>query len=161
MSPSHSNKNGRRYRYYVSQAIIQNRHHEAGTISKIPAEEIESFVTSKIEELIKNKKVIQEYLSDLTVKEQNTILKYLDDYTPDSVFIRGIVLKVTIYENKIALYLDKDVLVKSLEAVTYERLLNFKSESENLLEMTYETTISPTQQKGMRIIIGNNIFILS
>lgn len=30
MSPSHANKLGARYRYYVSQAILQNRKAEAG-----------------------------------------------------------------------------------------------------------------------------------
>jgi hypothetical protein len=30
MSPSHANKRGVRYRYYVSQALLQNRKAEAG-----------------------------------------------------------------------------------------------------------------------------------
>ena len=48
MSPSHSNSRNRRYRYYVSQAIIQSRKHEAGSISKIPANEIERVVADEI-----------------------------------------------------------------------------------------------------------------
>lgn len=47
MSPSHSNKNGKRYRYYVSQAQIQNRIQDIDSVSKIPAGEIEKFVTKK------------------------------------------------------------------------------------------------------------------
>jgi len=42
MSPSHTKKsNGRRYRYYVSQALLQNDRARAGTVSRIPAEAIE------------------------------------------------------------------------------------------------------------------------
>ena len=42
MSPTHSNKLGVRYRYYVSQAILQNRKAEAGSVARVPAPEIET-----------------------------------------------------------------------------------------------------------------------
>jgi hypothetical protein len=35
MSPTHANKLGVRYRYYVSQAILQNRKVEAGSIARV------------------------------------------------------------------------------------------------------------------------------
>jgi hypothetical protein len=44
MSPTHSNKFGVRYRYYVSHAILQNRKAEAGSIARVPAPEIETLV---------------------------------------------------------------------------------------------------------------------
>jgi site-specific DNA recombinase len=44
MSPTHSNKHGVRYRYYVSHAILQNRKAEAGGITRVPAPEIETLV---------------------------------------------------------------------------------------------------------------------
>ncbi len=44
MSPTHSNKLGVRYRYYVSHAILQNRKAEAGSITRVPAPEIETLV---------------------------------------------------------------------------------------------------------------------
>jgi site-specific DNA recombinase len=44
MSPSHAAKGGRRYRYYVSQAILQGRKHEAGSVARVPALEIEASV---------------------------------------------------------------------------------------------------------------------
>jgi hypothetical protein len=44
MSPTHANKKGVRYRYYVSQALLQNRKPEAGSIARVPAPEIESLV---------------------------------------------------------------------------------------------------------------------
>ena len=48
MSPSHSNKLGVRYRYYVSQAILQQRKVEAGSIARVPAAEIETLVLDGI-----------------------------------------------------------------------------------------------------------------
>jgi hypothetical protein len=44
MSPTHANKKGVRYRYYVSQALLQNRKAEAGSIARAPAPEVESLV---------------------------------------------------------------------------------------------------------------------
>jgi hypothetical protein len=41
MSPTHSNKCGVHYRYYVSHAILQNRRVEAGSVARVPAPEIE------------------------------------------------------------------------------------------------------------------------
>jgi hypothetical protein len=37
MSPTHTNKQGARYRYYVSHALLQNRKAEAGSIARVPA----------------------------------------------------------------------------------------------------------------------------
>ena len=44
MSPTHANKKGARYRYYVSQALLQNCKAEAGSIARVPAPETEKLV---------------------------------------------------------------------------------------------------------------------
>jgi site-specific DNA recombinase len=38
MTPSHTNKKGARYRYYVSHAILQKRKNEAGSVNRVPAQ---------------------------------------------------------------------------------------------------------------------------
>src|SRR5215813_6018576 len=37
MSPTHANKGGARYRYYVSQAVLQNKPPPSGLVSRVPA----------------------------------------------------------------------------------------------------------------------------
>ena len=45
MSPTYTvRRNGRRYPYYVSQALLQNEKERAGSIARVPAEEIERLV---------------------------------------------------------------------------------------------------------------------
>jgi DNA invertase Pin-like site-specific DNA recombinase len=44
MSPTHTNKLGVRYRYYVSHALMQKRKAEAGNVARVPAPEIETLV---------------------------------------------------------------------------------------------------------------------
>jgi site-specific DNA recombinase len=48
MSPSHATKGGRRWRYYVSQAVLQGRQHGAGSVARVPALEIERRVTEAV-----------------------------------------------------------------------------------------------------------------
>src|SRR5918994_5408451 len=44
MTPSYAVKNGARYRYYVSCVLGQGRKHEAGSVPRVPAPEIEGIV---------------------------------------------------------------------------------------------------------------------
>jgi site-specific DNA recombinase len=48
MSPAHANKAGRRYRYYVSQALLQGRKADAGSQPRVPAHDFEQLVSGRI-----------------------------------------------------------------------------------------------------------------
>ena len=48
MSPSLVAKSGRRWRYYVSQAILQGRKHEAGSVARVSAMEVEGHVAEAV-----------------------------------------------------------------------------------------------------------------
>ena len=48
MSPSQAAKGERRWRYYVSQALLQGRKHEAGSVARAPALEIERRVSEAV-----------------------------------------------------------------------------------------------------------------
>ena len=45
MSPSHATNGGRRWRYYVSPAVLQGRKQEAGSVARVAAMEIERTVS--------------------------------------------------------------------------------------------------------------------
>jgi site-specific DNA recombinase len=48
MSPTHTNKGGVRYRYYVSQAVLQGKPQPPGSVSRVPAAEIEALVIATL-----------------------------------------------------------------------------------------------------------------
>jgi site-specific DNA recombinase len=52
MSPAHANKAGRRYRYYVSQALLQQRKESAGSLPRLPAEDFERLVSARMVEVL-------------------------------------------------------------------------------------------------------------
>lgn len=57
MSPTHTRKAGRLYRYYISQSVIK-RGTEACTVKQIPAAEIERIVIEQIRSLLQTPEVI-------------------------------------------------------------------------------------------------------
>jgi site-specific DNA recombinase len=82
MSPSHSNKLGVRYRYYVSHAILQRRKAEAGSVTRLPAAEIETLVLDGVRihcapmgqtedpTAITDRDLIERHVHSVTVKPQ-------------------------------------------------------------------------------------------
>jgi hypothetical protein len=49
MTPTTSNKGGARYRYYTSAALQQGRRHEAGSVSRVPAPDLEGVVLKALD----------------------------------------------------------------------------------------------------------------
>jgi DNA invertase Pin-like site-specific DNA recombinase len=48
MTPSHARRRGIKYRYYISSALLQGRPKQAGTVSRIPANEVEALVVKVV-----------------------------------------------------------------------------------------------------------------
>jgi site-specific DNA recombinase len=48
MSPSHVRKRAIKYRYYLSSALLQGRPKQAGTVSRIPAREVETLIANAV-----------------------------------------------------------------------------------------------------------------
>jgi hypothetical protein len=51
MSPSYAQRGGVRYRYYVSQALLQGRRDEAGSRPRVPAPELEELISAHLQEI--------------------------------------------------------------------------------------------------------------
>ncbi len=52
MTPSHANKKGIRYRYYVSHALLQGRKNAAGSIARASAPDVEALVIDAVREQV-------------------------------------------------------------------------------------------------------------
>jgi site-specific DNA recombinase len=79
MTPSHTKKHGARYRYYVSHAVLQKRKHDAGSVSRVPAHEIETAIVEAIRKRLNDEKpgipldereLIERYVERIVVKLQ-------------------------------------------------------------------------------------------
>lgn len=75
MTPSHSNKRGVRYRYYVSHALIQGRRHKAGGVSRVPATEIEDLVLQAVRQDLSSRD------PETVSSDQNAVVARIDKIT--------------------------------------------------------------------------------
>jgi len=157
MSPSHSNTRNRKYRYYVSQAIIQHRRQEAGTISKIPAGEIEKVVTQKIKDFVSDSNNIQPLLKESNIHKQKVLLSNIANKI-DSQFIRALLSKVIIYKEKVEITICKNQLLNVLEAVAYNT--NYpeeqKEETKTPIILTKNIKITATANNGSVLILTDS-----
>ena len=53
MSPSFSSKNGARYRFYVSSAILRGRKMDAGSVARVSATDIEQTLINALRQRLK------------------------------------------------------------------------------------------------------------
>lgn len=164
MSPSHSNTRNRKYRYYISQAIIQARKNEAGSVSKIPAGEIEKVVTEEIKTFLFDKKNIQQYIEQYDVHKQKEILlsiKSLQSVDKDKLnntFIRTILSKIVLHKEKIEITLCLQQLLKTLNATAYDTMLpeEIKTDISDPIFITKALRVSQTSKNGGVIIITDS-----
>lgn len=154
MVPSHSNKSGRRYRYYVSQAMKKPGEFERGEVTKISAGEIENYTQNEVLKVIKNKHLIQKHLVDFSIEQQNDILQKLSELEPDKIFIRTLVTKIELHAYYIETSFDIDYLIKYAEALTYNKNLDFELPGNNTITIKQDIRLSMTPQKKNKIIIS-------
>ena len=108
MSPSHSVKSGKRYRYYVSQAITQDRKHLAGSGPRLPCVEIERLVRSEIQQFIESDARIPDALGcnccpsfvGESSHRRKAVVEKLND---DSVLLRRLVNRITVAKSNVTI----------------------------------------------------------
>ena len=78
MSPSHSRKASRRYRYYVSQAVMQYRDRDAGDITRLPAPAIEGVVVKRLMELLRTPMELLDLVNhdDLSARQRQDLIAH-------------------------------------------------------------------------------------
>ena len=76
MSPSWSTgSGGKKYRYYVSQAIIRKEPSKLGTIGKVSLPQLENFIDSWFKHFLREKPKIHPYIQQFGVSKQKEIIK--------------------------------------------------------------------------------------
>lgn len=158
MSPSHSNTRNRKYRYYVSQALIQGKKMEAGSVSKIPACEIETFVSKEIELFLKNTRQIQKYIEHLEIAEQKSFLSTAKCARYDNLLVKTLISKVIVKKEQVEIVICKNQLLKVFGALSCDRALpeELKVEAEEPIFISKGIRISSTASNGSVLIISDN-----
>jgi site-specific DNA recombinase len=76
MSPSHANKKGVRYRYYVSHALLQSRKAEVGSVTRVSAPDVEAIVCKAVREAMQTKEETPD--RDLVMQNVERLIVHAD-----------------------------------------------------------------------------------
>ena len=158
MTPSHSNSHKRRYRYYVSTALKNYNDNEVGTISKIPAGEVEKFVVETTKEFLQDKGQIQKLVKDFKISKQTKLIytaQNIEDYS-DPKLIRAIICKIVISKNLIEIRLNENSLINVLNALSNNQKFVIPDKREKFNPITITKKIKITQPSR-----NDNILILN
>lgn len=158
MSPSHSNTRKRKYRYYTSLAITKFKNGKEGSVSKIPAGEIEKFVVETIKEFLTNPKKIQKYIAQFDLSKQKSILsaiRNIQDFSEPKL-IRTILSKVVISKDSVEITICENALIKTLENLTNGDTLPKEAtvETDAQIRILKKVEITKTSQSGNILIIN-------
>ncbi len=129
LTPSHANKAGRRYLYYVSEGLIQGHNRGDGTDLRLPASEVEAVVFGEIRSLLRTPSRLLDavVISGDDVASQHRLVEQGRDRaeTLDRVdrselvtVVRSIVSRVEVHPDKIDVDCSRDALREWLIGVT-------------------------------------------
>ena len=158
MTPSHSNSHKRRYRYYVSTALKNYNDSEVGTISKIPAGEVEKFVVEITKEFLQDKEQVQNIISEYKISKQNKLIytaQNIKDYSEPQL-IRAIIHKIVISKNSIEITINANSLINVLNALASNQKIIVPDRNEKFNPITITKKIKITQPSR-----NDNILILN
>lgn len=103
-SPTYTGKGNRRYRYYISQNLLQHKNHPKGVAARLPGDEIEHFVATTLRTHLAS-------ILDKTNPDHSYILKNQDSI-PDLEFVRGWIDQIAIGPDKVTLHFKKEGVEK-------------------------------------------------
>ena len=126
-TPSHATKKGRRYRYYVSQAVIKNVRNNHRSPVRIPAPEIEELVISQLSLLLQSPQRLLDALvgaeaSPAEVHAVTETSRVWDTATPDKIWdlLRSAAKRIVVHSDSIEIQLNKSTLRQTVLDISEE-----------------------------------------
>ena len=159
MSPSWSTgSGGKKYRYYVSQAIIRKEPSKLGKIGKVSLPQLENFIDSWFEQLLREKSKIHPYIQHFEVNKQKQILTLLSSYTITRNIEKVLIKRVQLNPNEVEITLHTEQVVELFNAIYENREMRLLKPEELKTENTYtELYRIGTIANGEKIIVGQFI----
>jgi len=157
MTPTHANKRGRRYRYYISAALLDPRK-SIGNTMRVPASEVEGLVLDRVRTLLMSRKEIADALAALDLKagELEAALIRVAEFSKQwpvmpPKTIREIVRQAVAY---VTLSLDQIEIV--IDAVQLAAVLGVERKNESASDRSIILTVAAELRRsgqGKRIVI--------
>ena len=157
LTPSHTGKKGARYRYYVSQAILQNEPDKVGAIKRIPAQEIEGLVHRQISELLRKPMALAHELCgddcDAQIKQAvvnaaGILAAQLEAAPTIDAKIKSTISKIVVGPEQVEIMIDR----KALRGLLQLKYFNEHHDKEPPLLITAQVRIKRSGRPGKMLI---------
>lgn len=159
MTPTHANKRGRRYRYYISAALLDPRK-SAGSSMRVPASEVEGVVVDRVRTLLGSRKEIADALAALELRagELEAALNRAAEFgkkwlilAPEAIrdFVRQTIARVTISLDQIEIVVDAERLAGALGVQRTK-----KSVADHAIVLTVPAALHRSG-RGKRMVVGD------
>ncbi len=167
LTPSHANKNGRRYRYYVSRALTAGRASDSEAL-RIPAHDIEQVVRVEIQKLLNNEAEIAALLQPIALSpmtsrrlaqraQQIAIAWYDESPLSQLAYLKRIVRRIVFDGHGLSIEVAKRALVEALDDQTTTELIPaiaLKSLRDEAITLNVEVRFRRAHGE-LRLLIGN------
>jgi DNA invertase Pin-like site-specific DNA recombinase len=166
MTPTHANKNGRRYRYYVSQSLIKpGRPKESDVGRRVPANDLERLVTDRVARVLKDELALFEatepFVEDfgkrrLVVKQAMTLARRWPDLEPAEVqrIVQSLVCRMEVAAEEIKIWIGVGRLLTIVGSDGGSRHDDQATGREPTLELTVSAKLRRVGKETKFIIEG-------
>lgn len=156
MSPSWSTgSGGKKYRYYVSQALIRKEPGKVWKVNKVSLPKLEQFIDNWFSKFLKDKTKIYPYIQQFGVSKQKEIIKRLPSYPIIRDIEKSLIKRVQLHFNKIEITLYQEQVMELLNAIYENREMSLLKPEKLKNETTYtEAYRIGTVANGAKVIVG-------
>ena len=155
LTPTHANKNGKRYRYYVSAPLIRGDKDAQGI--RIPAPDLESLVKNAIADHLSDASWIKQTLGqNLNLDQIFQLIQAAENLSGrlaagEQDLVRSLITDITVAKRVIKLQMDSQAIIKALQ--TTDQHLEHLSATSDAIELTVEA--GPLRcGKQVKLVLG-------
>ena len=168
LTPTHANKNGTRYRYYVSTSLITQSNQNSSTGRRIPAADLESLVIGKIRDFLSDSNALLDVIRDAhadgvhqsgLIARANQIAEELPTMAPDQLrrLLASLLARVEVLAHGVEITLRRYFLLALLADVPFEpttRTENADADFADVLTFTVEARLQRVDRE-MRMLVAD------
>ncbi|MCC7252095.1 recombinase family protein [Hyphomicrobium sp.] len=158
MTPTHANKRGKRYRYYISTSLLEGTRPAAQGGMRIPAGEVEGLVMDQLRAFLSSRCEVSDAIAPFEFDAQslNLVLRRASELAQSWLthppvdlreFIKAVVQQVAVAEDRIIVRIDRGMLAERLGA---SRSAGWQDV--NSLALSFAASLRRAG-KGMRIVV--------
>jgi len=115
LTPSHSQKNGKRLRYYISRRLVTDRSRKHPDAWRLPAEQVEALLAQLVRRHMARPDAAPSMTQTMTASEIMSVAAKLADRKPASDDL-ALIERVDLRPGSLTVVLNQDALCRSLEA---------------------------------------------